>query len=278
MAAYVPFYLPPLLKLTGAIAPALAARIMGELVSRPRGRNPTQPWELAKPAAEREVELRPGLFALVTGDSGPVVLALHGWRGRPTQFRPLASALLEHGFRTISIDGPGHGRSAGDRATPRLYGELLIDVAKIAGGAHAVVGHSFGGAALGAALAFGFRPARIVIVSSPTRVSRVPSAFARAAGLPARAMPHYWRLLEENAGRPMAELDLVATGPGCDIPALLVHDRQDAVIPYADAEALAGLWPELEVMTTEGLGHRDILSHRAVLQKVTAFIAAAREH
>lgn len=276
MAADIPLYLPPLLKLTGTIAPAFAARIMGELISRPRGRNPTQPWEFAKPAAEREVELRPGLFALVTGDSGPAVLALHGWRGRPTQFRPLAANLLERGFRTISIDGPGHGRSAGEHATPRLYGELLMEVAKFAGGAPAVVGHSFGGAALGAALAFGFRPSRIVIVSSPTRVSRMPFAFAKAAGLPARAMPHYWRLLEQDAGRPLAELDLVATGPGCDIPALLVHDRQDAVIPYADAEALAALWPELEVMTTEGLGHRDILGHEAVLQRITAFIAPPR--
>ena len=102
MADNAPFWLPPLLKTTGAIAPALAARIMAELVTRPRGRNPTQPWELAKPAGEREVELRPGLFALVTGDSGPAVLALHGWRGRPTQFRPLAAALLERGCRTIA--------------------------------------------------------------------------------------------------------------------------------------------------------------------------------
>ncbi|MBX3703657.1 MAG: hypothetical protein KF822_07780, partial [Steroidobacteraceae bacterium] len=82
MADYTPLWLPPLLKLTAAVAPPLAARIMGELISRPRGRNPTQPFELVKPDAERELELRPGLFALVTGDSGPAVLALHGWRGR----------------------------------------------------------------------------------------------------------------------------------------------------------------------------------------------------
>jgi pimeloyl-ACP methyl ester carboxylesterase len=272
LAENLPAWLPPLLKTTGAVAPALAARIMAELISRPRGRNPTQPFELVKPVAEREVELRPGLFALVTGDSGPAVLALHGWRGRPTQFRPLASALLAHGCRTISIDGPGHGRSKGEHATPKLYGELLIEVAKIAGGAHAVIGHSFGGAALGAALALGLRPKRLVIASAPTRVSRMPAAFAMAAGLPARAMPHYERLLERHAGRPIAELDLVATGPRCGIPALLVHDRGDAVIPYADAEALAAVWPQLAVMTTDGLGHRDILADPAVIQRITDFV------
>lgn len=274
MAADIPFYLPPLLKFTGAIAPSVAARIMGRLISRPGGRNPTQPWELAKPPAEREVELRPGLFALVTGEQGPAVLAMHGWRGRPTQFRPLAALLLERGYRTISIDAPGHGRSAGAVATPRLLGDLFIEVERLAGPAHAAIGHSFGGAALGAALAAGFKPRRIVIASAPTHVSRMPFIFARAAGLPRRAMPHYWRLLEQAAGRPIAELDLVATAPASGIPGLLVHDRADAIIPYSEAEALIEAWPGLQALTTEGRGHRDILSNEAVIQAITDFICA----
>lgn len=273
MAEAHPFYLPPLLRLTGTVAPALAARIMAELVTRPRGRNPTQPWELSPHPAEREVELRPGLFALVTGDRGPAVLGLHGWRGRATQFRPLAAALIERGFRTVAIDAPGHGRSRGERATPKLFGELLMEVERIVGPAHAAIGHSFGGAAIGAGLALGFRPGRIVIASSPTRVSRIPLAVARSAGLPDRAMAHYRRLLDEHAGRPIAELDLVATGPGCGVPALLVHDREDAVIPYYEAEALLAVWPELESMTTAGIRHRDILGDAAVVERIAAFVA-----
>lgn len=272
MATTIPAWLPPILKLTGAISPALAARIMAELVTRPRGRNPTQPFELVQPPAEREVELRPGLYALVTGDSGRNVIALHGWRGRPTQFRPLAAALLDLGYRTISIDAPGHGRSAGSHATPRRFGEMLMDVERITGPAHAVIGHSFGGASLGAALAAGFRPGRLVIVSAPTRVSRIPVRQAGLAGLPPRAMRHFMRMLDDYAGRPFAELDLVATAPRCGIPALLVHDRDDEVIPYADAEALIALWPELQVMTTRGLGHRDIVSYEIVVQRIAAFI------
>jgi len=274
LANTIPDWLPPLLKLTGAMSPGAAARIMAELVTRPRGRNPTQPWELVKPPAEREAELRPGLFALVTGERGPNVIALHGWRGRPTQFRPLAAALFERGYRTISIDAPGHGRSAGSHATPRRFGEMLMEVERIAGPAHAVIGHSFGGASLGAALALGFRPGRIVIASAPTRVSRIPVQQARLAGLPPRAMERFLRMLDEYAGRPFAELDLVATAPRCGIPALLVHDREDEVIPYADAEALIARWPELQVMTTRGLGHRDIVSHDAVIQAITSFICS----
>ncbi len=272
MADPAPRYLKLLFGLGGRIAPRLAAHAAAELVSRPRGRNPTQPWELAPGPAPREIELRPGLFARAWGEEGPLVLGLHGWRGRPTQFRLLAEALLARGLRTIAIDAPGHGRTTGARATPRILGDLLIEAVRIAGPAHAVVGHSFGGAAIGAALAMGFSPSRIVIVSSPTRVSRMPFAYAKEFGLPARALVHFGHLLDEHAGRPIAELDLVSSGPRCGIPALLVHDRGDAVIPYAEAEALAAAWPALRVMTTEDLGHRDILGDAAVAQAIVEFI------
>ena len=272
MADRAPQYLKLLFGLGGRIAPRLAARAAAELVSRPRGRNPTQPWELAPGPAAREIELRPGLFAKAWGEQGPLLLALHGWRGRPTQFRPLAEMLLARGMRTIALDAPGHGRSLGEHATPRILGDLLIEAARIAGPAHAVIGHSFGGAAVGAALAFGFAPKRVVIVSSPTRVSRMPFDYARGFGLPPRALPHFARLLDEHAGRPVAELDLISVGPRCGIPALLVHDRDDAVIPYHDAEILAAAWPALKVMATEGLGHRDILADAAVVGSVADFI------
>lgn len=271
MADPTPFYLKLLFGLGGRIAPRLAARAAAELVSRPRGRNPTQPWELGSVAA-REIELRPGLFGQAWGEQGPLVLGLHGWRGRPTQFRPLGEALAARGLRTIALDAPGHGRTKGERATPRILGELLIEATRIAGPAHAVVGHSFGGAAIGAALAMGLAPSRVVLVSSPTHVSRMPFAYAREFGLPPRAMPHFARLLAEHAGRPIAELDLVSVGPRCGIPALLVHDCGDAVIPYSDAEDLAAAWLSLRVMTTEGLGHRDVLADAAVVRAIADFI------
>lgn len=273
MADPIPFYLPPLFGLAGRIAPRRAARAMAEMVSRPRGRNPTQPWELAVGLESREIELRPGLFARSWGETGPLVIALHGWRGRPTQFGPLGVALRERGLRTIALDLPGHGRSAGEQATPRLMAELLIEVTKLTGPAQAVIGHSFGGAVLGAALAFGFRTSRIVLVSSPTRVSRLPFMWAKALRLPPRSMKYFAQILDEHAGRPVAELDLVATGPRCGIPALLVHDRGDAVIPYHEAEVLAAAWPELKLISTEGLGHRDILADAAVVKAVAGFIA-----
>jgi pimeloyl-ACP methyl ester carboxylesterase len=271
----IPFYVPPLLGIFGRLAPRKAARLLAHLISRPRGRNPTQPWELASGTVGHEVELRTGLHARSWGESGPLVLALHGWRGRTTQFRPLAAKLLARGVRTLAIDLPGHGVSVGDSATPRQLGELIVEVERIVGTVHAAIGHSFGGAALGAGLVYGFRPRRIVIVSSPTRVSRIPILLARTAGLPQAAMKEFVRILDREAGRPSAELDLVSIAPRAGVSGLLIHDLQDAVIPYGEAEALANAWPAARLMTTSGKGHRDILSAPEVMKAIVDFVTPA---
>jgi hypothetical protein len=44
------------------------------------------------------------------------------------------------------------------------------------------------------------------------------------------------------------------------------------VIPYSDAEDLAAAWLSLRVMTTEGLGHRDVLADAAVVRAIADFI------
>ena len=275
VATHIPAYAPLFLGLYGRIAPKQAARFLVNLISRPRGQNPTQPWELATGSAGKEIELRTGIRARSWGESGPLVIALHGWRGRTTQFRPLAAQLLARGMRTVALELPGHGISVGENASPRIIGELLIEVEKITGPAHAAIGHSFGGAALGAALLYGFKPKRIVIVSSPTHVSRIPLMFAKAAGFPRSAMREFVRILDREAGRPSAELDLVAVAPHAGIPGLLIHDLQDAVIPYNEAAALANAWPAVKLMTTSGKGHRDILSAPEVLRTIAEFVDPA---
>jgi pimeloyl-ACP methyl ester carboxylesterase len=275
LATSVPVYVPWILGLFGRIAPKRAARYLADAIARPRGRNPTQPWEIATGTVGHQVELRTGLHARSWGKSGPLVLALHGWRGRTTQFRPLAAKLREKGLRTLALELPGHGISVGDSATPRELGELLVEVERIVGPVHAAIGHSFGGAALGAGLVYGFRPKRLVIVSSPTRVSRIPVLLAKSLGLPRRAMKEFVRILDREAGRPSAELDLVSTAPRSGIPALLIHDLQDAVIPYNEAEALASVWPSLKVVTTSGKGHRDILSAPEVMRAIVQFVDPA---
>lgn len=260
-----------LFRLLGHLAPAHAARKLAAMIADPGGRNPAQAWESAPGPVAREIEPLPGLYARSWGDDGPLVLAVHGWRGRPLQFLPLATALLARGFRTIALDLPGHGRSCG-RATPRSVGGLIAAVADRLGPVHAVVGHSFGGAVLGSALLQGLATPRLVVIASPAQLSRLPLAMARALKLPERAVGQLMRILEQQAGRPPQEFDLADVAPRSGLPGLIVHDRDDPAVPFRNAEELSMRWPQAHLVATHGLGHRDVLADPPTVAAVTAFI------
>jgi pimeloyl-ACP methyl ester carboxylesterase len=270
----VPAWMRGTFALAGRVAPALAARAAAELLTRPRGRNPPRPWELQVASVEaQERRLPGGLYALCWGNVGPIVLAQHGWRGRPSQFVRLAGSLVPAGYRVVAIDAPGHGRSPGRRATPRLVAEALVEAAAALGDVHAVVGHSLGGAAAALAVEFGLPARGLVVISSPARPSRMIDRFADRLGLPPAARADFERWFEAHAGRPVAELDPASLVLRPGMAALVVHDRDDDVIPVVEAESLQAAWPAARFVFTSGLGHRDVLADAGVVAAIAAFLA-----
>ncbi|KPJ82465.1 MAG: hypothetical protein AMJ58_00965 [Gammaproteobacteria bacterium SG8_30] len=277
MADTLPAWLPVLFGAAGRVAPEAAGRAAAALLTRPGGRNPPQPWELEPDAlAPSAVVLGCGLRALAWGREGPLVLAQHGWRGRPTQFRRLAAALVPRGYRLVAIDGPGHGVSPGRSATPRRFADAMLAAADELGGAEALVGHSLGGAATAIAVQLGLPARRLVVMSGPSRASRMVSGYADQLRLPAAARAAFDRWFDQHAGRPVAELDLVSIRLSGTTEALVVHDLGDEVIPVDEARLLERAWPSARFLYTQGLGHRELLADAAVVESVVDFLAGGR--
>lgn len=274
MAEPIPPWLRAAFGVSGRLAPGWAAQAAAELLTRPRGRNPPQAWEVdpSRLAAESLV-LPSGLHALAWGGKeGPLVLAQHGWRGRPTQFGRIAAALVPAGYRLVALDAPGHGRSPGHRATPRLVADTLVSAARDLEGVHAIIGHSLGAAAAAIAVEFGLPARRLVMIGSPSRPSRMIAGYADRIGLPgpARAALDQW--FDTHAGRPVADLDPISLPQRQDVATLVVHDCDDEIIPVAEAQLLQAAWPAARFLYTSGLGHRDLLADPMVVQAVAEFV------
>jgi pimeloyl-ACP methyl ester carboxylesterase len=282
MSTPFPRWLPPLFSVAGRVAPRLAGRLAAELLCRPRGRNPPQDWELEPTLlAPRPIRLAGGLHGLAWGEVGPVVLAQHGWRGRPTQFGRIAAALVPFGYRVVALDAPGHGVSGGARASTRIVADTLRAAAAELGAVRAVIGHSFGGAAAGIAVSEGLVTTRLVLIASPTQVSVMMARMGRELGLPAAARQELAAWFDRHAGRPIAELDLVQLGAQFSGTALIVHDEYDEIIPVAEAHLLESAWPAAAKLYTRGLGHRELLAAPAVVSAIRDFVdgrAALRQH
>jgi pimeloyl-ACP methyl ester carboxylesterase len=260
------------ISLATAIAPGLAARALAELCMRPpRHRVPAQERD-ALGGLEPFAARHPG--GLVRGwqrGHGPAVLLLHGWGGRSGQMAPLAQALASAGCTAVAIDAPGHGQSSGRVASVPLYAGAIAAAAH-ALSARAAIGHSFGGSALTFAVAQGLALDAAVVVGSPATPAVYVDQFCEALDLGLRARRALRVRLEERVGRRFEELELTRTIGAARSPALVVHDRADREVPFANAEALARAWPGARLHATSGLGHRRILRDPAAIRDMVAFV------
>lgn len=263
----------------GELAPSLVAGKIADRLVYPR-RLPMRDWE--RPAAEsaQRVEFRTGLSGLRWGSRGPVVLALHGWEGRATQFRFIAEALVRSGRRVIAIDGPAHGRSPGSVAHPRLFAEALLDAAgeitAEAGALETVVGHSMGAGAVSYALSQGLHAERAVLIAGPSSYEAVVRGAAAFAGLGSRATREVLRVMENRTGLAPHALDVAQAGQVAELPVLVVHDRQDEFVGFHHAQRFMQRLPDAQLLETQGLGHWRVLTDPATVARIAGFIARVR--
>lgn len=256
------------------LAPGLAARIARRLLMRPREHAP-RVWEADALATGTRVSFRFGLSGLRWGpDGAPVVLMLHGWEGRPTQFAHFIAPLLASGRQVIALDGPAHGESAGDEANPIVFAHALLEAAVEIRNLEAVIGHSMGGGAIGYALSLGLRADRVVLLGAPSSLRGVLERFADAIGLLPRTRRRFFERVHRHTGVDPHTVEISRLARGYRLPALVVHDRDDLLVPFADGEAIARHWPQAQLLATSGLGHWRILTDRTVVGRVVDFLTA----
>jgi hypothetical protein len=60
-----------------------------------------------------------------------------------------------------------------------------------------------------------------------------------------------------------------------DTPLLVMHDRDDPTVPWDEGAAIATAWPGAELVTTSGLGHRDIVRDPQIVARAVDFLRLA---
>lgn len=248
----------------GRVAPQWLAGRMRERFMTPHNLPPRE-WELPLLASSERITLRFGLSALRWG-SGPTVLLMHGWSGRPTQFALLIRGLVNAGYGVVALDGPAHGRSPGREANVVLFARALLEAASELPPLRAVIGHSMGGASALLATQMGLRSETLVTIATPSRILGLLRGFARHMGLPPEARAHFVRQVEKVAGIPAAHLDVQRYQ--LDLPGLIVHAEDDQVVPVSEADLIYQAWFDSQLLRLPGGGHQRLLSEPLLVQAV----------
>lgn len=263
-----------LFNLLDTISSKLAAHLAVAVFYAPR-KFPAANWEKAGIALGKVDTLHfdgEKLDANVWGD-GPTVLLVHGWQGRRSQLVKIAMALSEKGYRVVTFDGPAHGSSAKKRTTLVEFSEAVQSAAKQFGPLHAIVGHSFGAAAVAIAMQKGVRAERAVLISCPFSLRHVVSGFAKFVGLPSRSHEKMYPIMEQLHQCPEDQLSFETIGPDLETPCLLIHDAADQYIPLKDGEMVSLTIGDAQLVRTKGLGHMRILQDDNVVARVSQFVS-----
>lgn len=258
-------------------APALSARLAERLFFTPPrpGRSPRIEAVLAT-GQRTDVSAAGTRIAAWSWGTGPAVYLVHGWAGLGGQLGAFVEPLTARGFRVVTFDGPGHGRSGGRRASIVHQARALAAVAGAYGPAHAVVAHSLGAPSAAFAIKhLGLAPARVALLAPPADPGDWSRMFAERLGVSARTMTRMRARTERWLGVSWEEVSLTSLADGQTAPALVVHDAADREVPFAHGVAVAAAWPGARFVETSGLGHRRLLRDEAVVAQVAAFVTSS---
>lgn len=199
--------------------------------------------------------------------TGPGVLLVHGWNGRGIQLHRFIEPLLQDGHSVITYDGPGHGDSEGRTTNYFEWTDAVRAVLKSVHGynIHGVVAYSFGASAVLNALEKENRELRTVLIAPALKLTEMLYRGFDDCGVPE---PVYQKLIKEleneygydvQRDNPRNLLERVKS------KILIVHDKKDARVPYVESQELAGRHENISLHSTEGLGHKHILTDESVV-------------
>jgi pimeloyl-ACP methyl ester carboxylesterase len=236
-----------------------------------RGRAKQAKWLSATTPITFDVDGK-SVHAFTAGE-GPTIVLVHGWGETAASLGSFIEPFVSSGYRVVGVDMPAHGASTQVETDLYEASSVLRGVVAQLGDVHAVVAHSIGGAVTTIALDEGLDVERVVLIAPVSDVHHTIDKFAFLFQLPEKAVQGLRATIERRFGDDVWErLDYPTLARSFTTPALIIHDRDDPQVDLADAEVLAAAWPGAHLVTTDGLGHHNLLRDAGVIQHVQEFV------
>lgn len=263
--------------LGGRLAPQRTVNRAARLFATPFASSRRRAQAAQGDADMQRSELRVGgetIATYVWGDPStqPYALLAHGWSSFGLRFLPWVAQLRAQGYAVVTFDQPGHGRSSGQLCTLPEFIATIRAIGARHGNAALAIGHSLGGAALALAQDEHWQAERLILVAPAVDMKAATRRFFRFVHLAGYLRPPFYAWLHRRTGVHIDELMVERRLPALGQPALIVHDLDDADVPWAEGERYARLWPGARLYTTQGLGHRRVLDAPEVIDAALAFV------
>lgn len=259
----------------GPVAPGLMAGVAEHLFRRTR-RRPRREADGRLLASARRERSRLGGHQVAVyrwGSTGPIALLMHGWNGSTADMGAFVAPLQAAGYQVVGFDAPGHGASAGTSSSIFEVAAVAVALQERVGAVSGIVAHSFGGMCATYALRNGLSAERVVCIGAPADLGFLLDNFANLVAMPKPVMHRFRDRLEQRFGPDLWErLSSSVNARDLGIPALIIHDHEDRVVPLQQGRRLADAWPGAQLHATRGLGHSRVLRDAGTVALAVDFL------
>lgn len=204
------------------------------------------------------------------------VLILHGFSSAAHKFHQYVSPLLDKGYQVLAFDAPAHGRSEGTRINAMEYCAMIEEVIRLYGPVNSFLAHSFGGIALSLALEkinANENMKAVFIAPATETCTAVDIAFNILQIKDAEVRKEFDNIIFEKSGQVTEWFSIKRAMGNIRAAILWIHDEEDDITPYEDALKVKDQhFPNIQFVTTKGLGHRKIYGDYAIKNRVLEFL------
>jgi len=202
----------------------------------------------------------------------PYVLLAHGWSSFGQRFQPWVPHLRSLGYAVVTFDQPGHGRSEGRHCTLPDFVDTINELGRCFGPAALAIGHSLGGTALVLAQDQAWQAHKLILLAPAEDMVAATDRFFHKVRLGRHLRGRFFDWHERHTGIHPEQLQVHRYLPALGQPGLIVHDLDDAEVPWEEGERYARHWPHARLLTTQGLGHHQIVDAPQVIEAALAYL------
>lgn len=203
-------------------------------------------------------------------------LILHGFGSAAYKFAAYVGPLVNKGYEVMAFDAPAHGNSDGKMTHAVEYSEMIKKVCTQLGPVNSFIAHSFGGIALSLTLEEMEHSAatKVVFIAPATEtVSAVDGAFKLLKLNDDEVRKQFDDIIFSLSGKPTEWFSIRRAMHNIHASVLWVHDEDDDVTPWADAEKVKqDNHRNINFVITSGLGHQKIYRDETIKNKVIKFL------
>ncbi|WP_109683274.1 alpha/beta hydrolase [Xanthomarina spongicola] len=184
------------------------------------------------------------------------ILLAHGWESNSARWQDLITNLKKRDYGVVALDAPAHGRSGSNRFNAIIYSEF-IKVASERFEPNIIIGHSVGGMA-SAYFQFKYQKEyiqKMILLGAPSEFKDVLERYSNMLGYNKRVRKQINQIIQERFGNAPEEYSTAKCFEQIIAKGLIIHDKEDTIIPYNDAIQIQAKYKNSVLITTEGFGH-----------------------